>query len=42
MVTIRTNDARGGESTPRHRILTVLIASLTLLMGAWYLVETFF
>jgi len=42
MVTIKTNDARGGEASPTHRVLTVLVSSLVLLMGAWYMVETFF
>ncbi len=42
MVEIKTNAARGGEASPKHRVLTVLVASLVLLMGAWYVVETFF
>ena len=42
MVEIKTDAARGGEASPTHRILKVLVASLVLLMGAWYVVETFF
>lgn len=42
MVEITTDKARGGETSPRHRVLSVLVVSMVLLMGAWYVVETFF
>ena len=40
MVTINKDEARGGVESRGHRVLRVLVISLVLLMGAWYLVET--
>ncbi len=42
MVIINSDKARGGVESRGHRVLTVLLASLAILMGAWYVVETFF
>ena len=42
MEEVTTKEARGGVSSPKHNVLTVLIVSLVLAMAVWFVVETFF
>ena len=42
METLSTDEARGGTASRRHRVLAILIVSLVLIAGGWYVVETFF